>query len=108
MTLRVGPALEFEGDLATLPALPRNEMWRVLARLRKRPLSPGPGYSLNELRRSSRPGVRVARFWHDQYRLMFEVDGELLILVGVGKRPGFYRRLDRLRARRRTSDSGPS
>ncbi|MGA7861939.1 MAG: hypothetical protein WCB19_08810 [Thermoplasmata archaeon] len=99
MILRVVTYTLFERDLADLPADARNEMWRLLAGLRQRPFASGLGYSVHQLRISHREGVRVAHFLRDQYRLLFEVDGDLLILAGVGRRPGFYRRLDRLRAR---------
>ena len=98
MTLRVAAGPSFERDLANPPQGARSEMWRLVSKLRTRPFASGLGYRVNELRRTGRPGVRVAHFQRDQYRLLFEVDGDLLILVGVGTRPGFYRRLDRLRA----------
>jgi hypothetical protein len=99
MSLRVVAGPSFEGDLAKLPLRARTEMWRLIARLRGRPFASGLGYTVSQLRRTTREGVRVAHFLSDQYRLLFEVDGDLLILVGVGPRPGFYRRLDRLRGR---------
>jgi len=98
MTLRVAAGPLFERDLADLPLGPRSEMWRMISKLRTRPFASGLGYSVTQLRRTGRPGVRVAHFQRDQFRLLFEVDGDLLILVGVGTRPGFYRRLERLRA----------
>lgn len=98
MRLRVAAGPLFERDMADLPLRARSELWRLISKLRTRPFASGLGYSVNQLRRADRPGVRVAHFQRDQYRLLFEVDGDLLILVGVGTRPGFYRRLDRLRA----------
>ncbi len=94
----VGPL--FEKDLAVLPLRARTEMWRLIARLRMRPFASGLGYSVGQLRHITREGVRVAHFLSDRYRLLFEVDGDYLVLVGVGPRPGFYRRLDRLRGPR--------
>ncbi len=88
----------FDDDFWRLPTVAQDELWHVLAGIRRRPFSPGSGYTVIELRRPPRTGVRVAHFLEDQYRLLFEVDGPLLILVGVGVRPGFYRRLDRLRS----------
>jgi len=99
MSLRVAVGPSFETDLTDLPLRARAEMWRLIARLRKRPFASGLGYSVSQLRHITRGGVRVAHFLGDRYRLLFEVDGDLLILVGVGPRPGFYRRLDRLRGR---------
>ncbi|MGB6500628.1 MAG: hypothetical protein WBG19_04425 [Thermoplasmata archaeon] len=98
MSLRVAAGPSFERDLDDLPLGARSEMWRLISKLRTRPFTSGLGYRVNQLRRTDRPGVRVAHFQMDQYRLLFEVDGDLLILVGVGIRRGFHRRLDRLRA----------
>jgi hypothetical protein len=36
------------------------------------------------------------------------VDGQLIVLFGVGERPGFYRRLDRLRGTHKLSGTNPS
>jgi hypothetical protein len=99
MILRVVVDPHFDKDLADLPLAARSEMWRLIARVRTRPFASGLGYTVSQLRRTIRTGVRVAQFHRDQYRLLFEVDGDLLILAGVGPRPGSYRRLDRLRAR---------
>jgi hypothetical protein len=100
MRLRVVVGPFFKGDVSALPIGARTEMWRIVGRLRDRPFLSGVGYSVYPIRKTDRRGVRVTHFLRDQYRLLFEVDGELLILVGVGLRPGFYRRLDRLRARK--------
>jgi hypothetical protein len=86
MTLRIVAGQQFEGDLSELPLGVRNDLWRLVAGLRKRPFASGLGYTVTELRRTKRPGVRVAHFWRDLCRLLHEVDGELLILVGVGRR----------------------
>lgn len=97
MSLRILSNSRFENEFDALPASARAELWRVLGRLRERPFSAGVGFSVTQLRQSKRSGVRVAHFMHDRYRLLYEVDGQHLILVGVGLRPGFYRRLDRLK-----------
>lgn len=97
MTLRVASNARFEAEFDGLPGHTKSELWRVIGRLRERPFAGGLGFSVSELRHTNSPGARVAHFGHDRYRLLFEVDGDLLILVGVGPRPGFYRRLDRLR-----------
>ncbi len=99
MTLRVVRSRLFDGDFFTLPPYAQDEVWRVLDGLRRQPFAPGIGYTVSQLRRTKRPGVRVAHFLDDRYRLLFEVDGPLLILVGVGPRPGFYHRLDRIQGR---------
>ncbi len=100
MNLRVVVGPSFEKDVAVLPLSARTEMWRLIGRLRMRPFASGLGYRVGQLRHITREGVRVAHFLSDRYRLLFEVDGDLLVLVGVGPRPGFYPRLDRLRGPR--------
>jgi len=97
MTLRVVSNSRFDHDFDALPSEARREFWRILSSLRRRPFAAGVGFSVVQLRRTARPGARVAHFLNDRYRLLYEVDGELLILVGIGERPGFYRRLDRMR-----------
>ena len=97
MTLRVVSNARFDTEFDGLPNNAKAELWRIIARLRERPFAGGLGFSVSQLRHTRRPGARVAHFGHDRFRLLFEVDGDLLILVGVGPRPGFYRRLDRLR-----------
>lgn len=96
--LRVVRDRRFDDDFWDLPRAAQDDLWHVLAGIRRRPFSPGPGYTVVEMRRPLRAGVRVAHFLDDRYRLLFEVDGALLILIGVGARPGFYRRLNRLRS----------
>lgn len=96
--LRVVRDRRLDGDFWQLPPSAQDEFWHVLAGIRRRPSAPGPGYTVVELRKPPRPGVRVAHFLDDRFRLLFEVDGSLVILYGVGVRPGFYRRLDRIRA----------
>ena len=95
--LRVVRDRRLDVDFWQLPPSAQVEFWHVLAGIRRRPFAPGPGYAVVELRKPPRPGVRVAHFLDDGFRLLFEVDGSLLIVYGVGVRPGFYRRLDRLR-----------
>ena len=97
MTLRVVSISKYYRDLDARPSEARHEFWRILSSLRRRPFAAGLGFSVVQLRRTARPGVRVAHLLNDRYRLLYEVDGELLILVGIGERPGFYRRLDRMR-----------
>ena len=107
-TLQVVRTRLFDEDFWALPAQAQDELWRILAGIRRHPFAPGSGYTVVSLRKVSRSGDRVAHFLDDDYRLLFEVDGPLLILIGVGPRPGFYRRLDRLRGRRASIHSGSS
>lgn len=91
----------FDEEFLALATDVRDERWRVIASLRRRPFSPGAGFRLERLRRLSPTEAWSAHFSDDTYRLLYVVDGETLILFGVGTRPGFNRRLDRIRGRQR-------
>ena len=93
----------FDAEFLALPRPVRDECWHVLGALRRRPFVPGAGFRVERLQRTTKAEAWVAHFYRNQYRLLYVVDGRLLILFGVGLRPGFYRRLDRLRARPRRS-----
>lgn len=97
MALEVVLHPKFEPDYLELPYSVQDEADRVIAALRRRPFSPGAGYSVEQLGGDFDPGVRVARFLGNRFRLLFWVYGDHLILVAVGRRPGLYRSLDRLR-----------
>lgn len=99
MPLRVVRHPEFDNDFLALPIAVRDECWRVISALRRRPLAPGLGFRVERLRRSTGLPAWSAHFLDNSYRMLYAVDGESLVLVGVGMRPGFYRRLDRLRQR---------
>ncbi|HXQ94994.1 MAG TPA: hypothetical protein VN864_07520 [Thermoplasmata archaeon] len=90
----------FDAEFLALPEEVRDGCWHVIAALRRRPFSPGAGFRVERLRRVAPTEAWTAHFSNDQYRLLYVVDGEALILFGVGLRPGFYRRLDRIRGRR--------
>lgn len=90
----------FDGDFLALPEEARNACWHVIASLRRRPFSPGPGFRVERLRRVAPTEAWTAHFWRDRYRLLYVLDGETLLPFGVGPRPGFHRRLDRIRGRR--------
>jgi hypothetical protein len=90
----------FDPEFLALPEEVREGCWRVIAALRRRPFSPGAGFRVERLRRMAPTEAWAVHFSDDRYRLLFVVDGESLILFGVGPRPGFYRRLDRIRSRR--------
>jgi hypothetical protein len=87
----------FDADFLALPEGVRDSCWHIIAALRRRPFSPGAGFRVEQLRRIAPTEAWSAHFSDDRYRLLYVVDGEELILCGVGPRPGFYRRLDRIR-----------
>jgi hypothetical protein len=93
--------LRFDAEFLVLPEEVREVCWHVIAALRRRPFAPGVGFRVERLRRITPTEAWSAHFSDDQYRLLYVVDGETLILFGVGARPGFYRRLDRIRSRTR-------
>lgn len=95
----------FEREFLALPEEVRDSCWHVIAALRRRPFSLGIGFRVERLRRIAPTEAWVAHFWRNRYRLLYVLDGESLILFGVGPRPGFYRRLDRIRDRRPGSGS---
>lgn len=99
MPLRVLRHPEFDNDFLALPVAVRDECWRVISSIRRRPFAPGIGFRVERLRRSTGTQAWSAHFLNNSYRMLYVVDGEDLILIGVGMRPGFYRRLDRLRQR---------
>ena len=87
----------FDIDFLSLASPVRDECWRVIASLSRRPFAPGPGFRVEKLRGRASVERWTAHFLDNGYRLLYYVDGPNLVLVGVGLRPGFYRRLDRLR-----------
>jgi len=89
----------FDPEFLALPERVRDSCWRVVAGLRRKPMASGPGFRVERLRRMAPTQAWTAHFANDRYRLLYVVDGEMLILFGVGTRPGFYRRLDRIRGR---------
>lgn len=91
----------FDDEFLALPPEVRDEGWRVIASIRRRPFSPGAGFRVERLRRAAPTEAWSAHFSDDEYRLLYVVEGETLILFGVGLRPGFYRKLDRIRGRGR-------
>jgi hypothetical protein len=90
----------FDPEFLALPERVRDSCWHVIAALRRRPQSPGAGFRVERLSRLAPTEAWAAHFEDARYRLLYVLDGETLILFGVGLRPGFYRRLDRIRGRR--------
>jgi hypothetical protein len=84
----------FDPEFLALSERVRDSCWHVIAALRRRPQSPGAGFRVERLNRLAPTEAWAAHFENDRYRLLYVLDGETLILFGVGLRPGFYRRLD--------------
>jgi hypothetical protein len=82
--------LRFDVEFLALPEEVRERCWRIIAALRRRPFSPGAGFRVERLRRIAPTEAWSAHFSGDRYRLLYVVDGEELILFGVGPRPGSY------------------
>ena len=83
--------------LDQLPDPVYEETMRVIAGLKKAPFRPGLGYQVFRAEEPLPLEAWVAHFLRDSYRILHVVDGNHLDLYGVGKRPGFYRKLDRLK-----------
>ena len=61
------------------------------------PFTSGPGYEVTQL--SPPPGV-VSPVWSmkvDGFRMFYVVDGKSVKIGGFGARPGFYRKLARVK-----------
>lgn len=93
---------QLEHDLLTLSPKDRDEFWQVVHRLQRDPFVPGLGYQVVKVRDKNPllSDAWTAHFSRNRLRLLFFVDGAKIILVGVGPRPGFYRKLNRLRSGR--------
>jgi len=96
----------FDTEFLALPEVARDACWHVIAALRRKPRSPGAGFRVERLRKLAPTEAWTAHFEKDRLRLLYVVDGETLILFGVGTRPGFYGRLDRLRERQSRKSRG--
>ncbi len=98
MPYEVRRDLRVDKDLLALPVPVRDAFWRVIRGLRRDPFAPGLGYAVDELRRTEERyrAAWTAHFLGNRYRLLYKVDGNLVVIYGVGVRPGFYRKLDRL------------
>lgn len=83
-------------DLDALSDPVYTESMRVIAGLKKAPFRPGLGYQVFPAEQPLPLAAWTAPFLEDAYRILYVVDGSFLDLYGVGKRPGFYRKLDRL------------
>lgn len=104
MVLSVVRDSRFDAEFLALPLPVRDACWHVLGSLRRRPFVPGVGFRVEKLRRPVAVEAWVAHFYRNQYRVLYIVDGNLLVLFGVGERPGFYRSLDRLRGASRARE----
>ncbi len=84
-------------DLDELSDPVYEETMRVIAGLKKAPFRPGLGYQVFRAEEPLPLEAWVAHFLRDSYRILYVVHGNHLDLYGVGKRPGSYRKLDRLK-----------
>ena len=83
------------------PAL-RAACERAIRRMLVDPFASGPGYEISQ--RSPPPGI-VSGVWSMKvggYRAFFVVDGDTVKIGGSGARPGFYRKLSRVKELVRT------
>jgi len=108
MPLRVLRDPRFDPEFLALPERVRDFCWRVQAALRRRPRSSGVGFRVQRLQGVAPTEAWTAHFENDRYRMLYVIDGQSLISFGVGPRPGFYRRLDRLRGVRAGRQRGKS
>lgn len=84
-------------DLDELSEPLYEETMRVIAGLKREPFRPGLGYLVFRAEEPLPLAAWIAHFLRDSYRILYVVDGNYLDLYGVGRRPGFYRKLDRLK-----------
>jgi hypothetical protein len=80
-----------------LPPAIRFVYERAIRKMAVDPFRPGAGYEVEQL--SPPPGV-VSPVWAVKvggFRMFFVVDGHLVRIGGFGARPGFYRKLGRIK-----------
>jgi hypothetical protein len=90
---------EARPEFLALPPEVREGFEEAFARMRVQPLSSGTGNSVDQL--------KPPRGWKQEmwsvpvgiYRAWFVVDGQTVRFGAFGLRPGFYRKLSRLRSR---------
>jgi hypothetical protein len=68
--------------------------------MKRPPYASGPGYAVKPLKSSSSWNGEVWSLHVGFYRAWLVVDGPAVRFGAFGLRPGFYRKLERLRARR--------
>ncbi|MCI4328882.1 MAG: hypothetical protein L3K01_05250 [Thermoplasmata archaeon] len=90
---------EARPEFLALPPEVREVYEAGFARMRVQPLSSGPGYSVDQLKPPRGWKQEVWSVHVGNYRAWFVVDGQTVRFGAFGLRPGFYRKLSRLRSR---------
>ncbi len=93
-----------EAEFLQLPPHVRSVYERAIRRMATNPFSAGPGYEVSQL--SPPPGV-VTAVWSMKvggFRMFYLVDGNAVKIGGFGARPGFYRKLPRVKELLRTPE----
>ena len=90
---------EARTEFLALPSSVRAVLEEAFGLIRENPYASGPGFSVEQL--------APPEWWHGEvwsihvgsYRGWFVVDGQIVRFGAFGLRPGFYRKLNRLRER---------
>ncbi len=90
---------EARSEFLALPPDVREVFEEAFARMQDQPFSPGPGYSMDQLKPPRGWKREVWSIHVGLYRAWFVVEGQSVRFGAFGLRPGFYRKLNRLRAR---------
>ncbi|MGI0055591.1 MAG: hypothetical protein ACREBZ_07790 [Thermoplasmata archaeon] len=97
MTFRVVRHRKAPAEFFQLPSEVRAVFEEAVQRMSTDPYASGAGYEVAQL--SPPPGV-VAPVWSmkvDGFRMFYVVDGDTVKIGGFGVRPGFYRKLSRVK-----------
>jgi hypothetical protein len=86
-------------EFLALPPDVREVIEEAFVRMRVQPLSSGPRYSVDQLHPPQGWKQEVWSIHVGNYRAWFVVDGQTARFGAFGLRPGFYRKLSRLRSR---------
>lgn len=90
---------EARPEFLALPPDIRGVFEEAFERMRVYPFSSGAGYSVDQLKPPRGYKNEVWSVHVGIYRAWFVVDGQIVRFGAFGLRPGFYRKLNRLRAR---------
>ena len=91
---------EARPEFLALPSAVREVFEEAFTRIRLQPLSAGPGYTVDQLKPPQGWNGEVWSVHVGNYRAWFVIDGRTVRFGAFGLRPGFYRKLSRLRSRR--------
>lgn len=97
MPFRVVRHRRAAAEFFQLPPSVRVVYERAIRRMSIDPFASGPGYEVAQL--SPPPGI-VSPVWAMKvggFRMFYIVDGETVKIGGFGARPGFYRKLSRVK-----------